>query len=105
MICCNECGRWWRCYGHLADLWADFIRYGKLDGNDPTTVNTVCPVKAWPIKDDKVANAGLEYGGRCGGSVLYGVSLAFRGDRRQPGLRPPAALSQSEVISRITLAV
>lgn len=52
VISCNQCGRWWRCYGDLAGVWGDFIRYVRMDGCDPPTVNIVCSPKAWPIAGD-----------------------------------------------------
>jgi hypothetical protein len=74
-IGCNQCGRWWRCYGGFADIWADFIRYGRMDGSDPPTVNIVCSTKDWPTSGNEVEDAGFEeYHGRYGRSVLYRVS-------------------------------
>jgi hypothetical protein len=26
-ILCNQCGRWWQCYGDVRDVWKDFTRY------------------------------------------------------------------------------
>lgn len=47
LIECNRCGRWWRCYGELADVWADFIRFERIDGGDPSIVNVRCSPRAW----------------------------------------------------------
>lgn len=52
LIACNECGRWWRCYGGLADAWSGFTRYGRLDGGEPSTVNVKCSPQAWPKVDE-----------------------------------------------------
>ena len=51
LIECNECGRWWRCYGELADAWSGFTRYGRMDGSEPSTVNIMCSPQAWPNAD------------------------------------------------------
>ena len=50
-ISCNQCGRWWRCYGQVAEVWSDFIRYGRMDASDPSTVHIVCSPKAWPTTE------------------------------------------------------
>ena len=59
VISCNQCGRWWWCYGELAGIWADFIRYGRMDDSDSPRVNIVCSPKAWPTTDNKVED--VEY--------------------------------------------
>jgi hypothetical protein len=59
-ISCNHCGRWWRCYGDLQGVWADFIKYARMDGSDPATVNIVCSPKAWHITDNKVEAVEIE---------------------------------------------
>jgi hypothetical protein len=69
-ISCNHCGRWWRCYGQFADIWTDFIRYGRMDGSDPSTVNIVCSPKAWHITDNKVETEEIEYSFSYGGGRL-----------------------------------
>ena len=51
LIECNECGRWWRCYGELADAWSGFTRYGRMDGSEPSTVSVKCSPQAWPSAD------------------------------------------------------
>ena len=58
----------------MPDIWADFIRYHRMDGSEPTMVNIVCATKAWPTTGNKVEDAGFEYSGRYGRSVLHGVS-------------------------------
>lgn len=47
LIECNQCGRWWRCYGELVDVWADFVRFERIDGGDPSTVNVKCSPTPW----------------------------------------------------------
>ena len=75
LIECNQCARWWRCYGQLAGVWADFIKYSRLDGSDPPTVTVVCSPKAWSTTDNDVEDVGFEYGGsRYAKSVLHGSS-------------------------------
>jgi len=44
---CNHCGRWWQCYGDVQDVWTNFIKWERLDGSKPPTVNIVCSPKAW----------------------------------------------------------
>ncbi len=40
----------------MAGVWADFIRYGRLDRSDPSTVNLRCSPKAWPVTEPEVGN-------------------------------------------------
>jgi hypothetical protein len=54
LIECNQCGRWWRCYGDVQDVWRDFLKYGRMDDSDPPTVNVKCSPHTWPTTDDKV---------------------------------------------------
>lgn len=59
LIECNQCGRWWRCYGEVQGVWSDFIKYNRMDGSEPPTVNIVCSPKGWPTTGEKVE---YEYG-------------------------------------------
>ena len=54
LIECNQCGRWWRCYGDVQGVWRDFLKYGRMDDSDPPTVNVKCSPQVWPTTDDKV---------------------------------------------------
>jgi hypothetical protein len=57
----------------LAGVWADFIKYSRLDGSDPPTVKVVCSPKAWSTTDNDVEDVGFEYGGgRYARSILHG---------------------------------
>lgn len=54
-IGCNQCGRWWRCYGDLRVVWSNFLRYECMGGGDPTTVNSVGrSPEGWATSRDKV---------------------------------------------------
>jgi hypothetical protein len=57
LIECNQCGRWWRCYGDVQDVWRDFLKYGRMDDSDPPTVNIVCSSKAWPTSEKETVQA------------------------------------------------
>ena len=70
VISCTHCGRWWRCYGQFAEVWTGFIRYGRMYGSDPSTVNIVCSPKAWHITDNKVEIEEIEYSFSYGGGRL-----------------------------------
>ena len=35
-------------------MWADFVKYGRIDGSDPPIVKVVCSPKAWPTTDTDV---------------------------------------------------
>ncbi len=56
VISCNQCGRWWRCYGDLQGAWANFLKYARMDDSNPSTVKVSCAPKAWPTTDNKVEN-------------------------------------------------
>ncbi len=56
LIECNQCGTWWQCYGELEVVWGQFLKYGRLDESDPSTVNVVCEPQAWPATKDKVGS-------------------------------------------------
>ena len=56
-ISCNQCGRWWDCYGQFAAVWAYFIKYNRMDGSEPPTVSIVGSPKAWPTSDKKMVQA------------------------------------------------
>ena len=56
VISCNQCGRWWQCYGDAQGMWSNFLKYGRMDDSSPSTVNIVCSPKAWPTTDNKVEN-------------------------------------------------
>ena len=47
LIECNQCGRWWRCYGDVQDVWRDFLRYWMPDGHPPATVKVKCSPTPW----------------------------------------------------------
>ena len=40
----------------MAGVWADFTRYGRLDGSDPPTLNLRCSPKAWPVTEIEAGN-------------------------------------------------
>lgn len=54
---CHQCGRWWDCYGQFAVVWADFVKYNRMDEGEPPTVNIVGPLKALPTSDKKMVLA------------------------------------------------
>jgi hypothetical protein len=56
-ISCNQCRRWWDCYGQFADVWANFIKFNRMDGSEPPTVNIVGSPKEWPTSDKKTVEA------------------------------------------------
>ena len=53
VIKCNQCSRWWQCYGESVGMWSAFIKYNRMDGSEPATVNVVCSPKAWATTDYK----------------------------------------------------
>ena len=57
VISCNQCGRWWRCYGDMQDVWGYFLKFSRMDGSDPPTVNIVGSLKEWPTSDKKMVQA------------------------------------------------
>ena len=56
-LSCNQCGRWWDCYGEFATVWAAFIKYNRIDGSEPPIVNIVGSPKEWPTSDKKIVQA------------------------------------------------
>jgi hypothetical protein len=54
LIECNQCGRWWRCYGDVQDAWSNFLKYGRMDDSNPSTVHISCSREVWPAVNDEV---------------------------------------------------
>lgn len=73
-IRCNQCGRWWQCYGDLQGAWRDFLKYGRMDDSNPSTVSISCSPKAWPTADNEAEDAAFEYGIGYEGTVVHGGS-------------------------------
>lgn len=58
VIKCNQCSRWWQCYGDLRVIWRNFIKFDRLNGGEPATVNIVgCLPEAWTTTENKVKDA------------------------------------------------
>lgn len=45
---------WWQGYGDLKSIWSDFLKYGRMDDSNPSTVKVSCSPKAWPTTDEQV---------------------------------------------------